>query len=390
MKKFLFSLLTVAISISFTSAQQMSYYIDMVGSPGQSLILAKDTSPFITDFVLDMSDTGAARVWSFEGLDSDELDTLNFMNLNAQESIDFPGANIVMESNIGRIVFNKDASTGLYLLGTSLVFAGFPLGLGYNPGQRTIPGVCSLHTVDSTSSVVDEIFYTGIDTNIFGCQITIDSIRLKRTSYYHVHFDATGELRLPLDTFDYTLRAVSFEVTVDSVFNYCPNGINPISCFGMSAPIGWSLMSDQLIAMSGFADSAVVHKTTHAASWYNPYTISPICVVDLTYDPGYTDTNFVSVTFKGNNTPDIGLETVDQILLNVYPNPASNLLILQTNADISKSTLYIWNAQGQQVKTVNMNGSNMIDVSGLTNGMYFYQLADGKKLLHNGKFIIKR
>ena len=390
MKKILLSLLTVAISITFTNAQQMSYYVDMVGSPGQSFILAKDTSPLITDFVLDMSDTGSARVWSFEGLDSDVLDTLNFDVLTGTEPTDFPGGNLVMESNLGRIVFDKDVATKLYLLGTSVDFGGFPLSLNYVPGQRTIPDVCSLHTMDSTTAVVDEIFYVGINQTIGSCNIVIDSIHLVRHSFYKVHFDATGELRLPLDTFDYTLRAVSFEVTVDSIFIFCPSGIDPFTCFGMSAPVGWSLAPDQLIALSGLSDSAVTHNTTHAATWYNPYTISPICVVDLTYDSAYTDTNFVSVTYKGNNTPDVGFETVDQILLKVYPNPATNVLMLETNADISDATLYVWNAQGQQVKTVNMNASNMIDVSGLTNGMYFYQLADGKKLLHHGKFIIKR
>jgi hypothetical protein len=52
--------------------------------------------------------------------------------------------------------------------------------------------------------------------------------------------------------------------------------------------------------------------------------------------------------------------------------------------------MYIYNAQGQQVRTTNLNGSNRVDVAGLNNGMYFYQLANGNKLLHHGKFMISK
>lgn len=390
MKKFLFSLLTAAFTFTSLSAQQqMSYYVDMVGNIGQSFIYADDTliAPFEMD--LNLSDTGAGVVWNFQGLDLDKMDTLHFVALTGPEAIDYPSANIVMESNLGRLVFDKDPINGLFFHGASFSMGGFGVNINYTPPQQSLPAVCSLHSTASTQSAIREKIYVGIDTTVLGCNVVIDSIFLKRDVDFTVLFDATGELRLPLDTFDYTLRAISKEVTLDSIFIYSPAGF---SCAfpPVTVPPGWSLAPDLLIAFSGFAPAAVSYDSTYRATWYDPYTISPICLVDYTYDSAYVDTNFFAVKFKGNDTPDIGFEAVDQIPLTLYPNPASDILMLETNASLVDAIMFIYNAQGQQVKIHNLNGSNAIQLEGLSNGMYFYQLANGKKLLHHGKFMIKR
>jgi hypothetical protein len=392
MKKFLFSLFTAAFSLTYLSAQQMSYYPNMVGSPGQSFVIANDDTIYASDMDFNTGTVGAGSVWNFQGLDQDGLDTLHFLSLTAQEATDFPSGNLVIESNVGRIVFDKDAPTGLFLQGTNADFQGIGLSLNYTPPQQTLPAVASLGSTAHTISYVDEIVFTGIDTNVLGCQVNIDSIQLKRTSDYTVTFPATGELRLPLDTFTYTLMSIATERTLDSIFIYSATGISGGTCpgFGLSAPIGWSLAPNTLIVLSGFASGSVVVDSAFTASWYDPYTISPVCIVDFTYDSAYLDTNFLGFRFKALNTPDIGFEEVDQIDLNVYPNPASSLLMLQTDAILTDATMYIYNAQGQQVRALNLNGSNSVDVSALNNGMYFYQLANGTKLLHQGKFVIKK
>jgi hypothetical protein len=397
MKKTLFSLLTAAFTLTFLNAQQMSYYVDMVGVQGQSFILAQDTAIIPGEIDLNTGSVGAGKIWNFQGLDSDKMDTIHFDALTGPEATDFPTGNLVMQSTaLGRIIFDADPSTGLFLQGTSIDLMGNPLSLGYTPPQQNLPPVANLGSTSHTLSHVDESFYVGIDQTFgtvpFTCHIVIDSIELKRVSDYTVDFDATGELRLPLDTFTYAIRAMSREVTLDSIFIFCPSGITDPACSiaGLSAPVGWSLAPDALISLSGFATSAVTLDSIFTATWYVPYQISPVCVMDITYDNNYTDTNFVTARFKGVDTPDIGFEQQDEINLSVYPNPASTLLMLQTNAAITNATMYVYNTSGQQVKAIALNGSNVVDVSTLTNGMYFYQLADGNKLLHHGKFIVKK
>jgi hypothetical protein len=391
MKKSLFSLLTAAFCLTNISAQQMSYYTDMVGSPGQSFIMANDTN-LVFDIDLNTGATGINQIWNFQGLDADQLDTLNFLTPTVQEGIDFPGVNLINESNVGRIAFDKNIATGLFLQGISLDFAGTPASLNYNPPQKTLDDVNSIGTTFNTVSYVDENIYVGISQNAFGCQVDIDSIEIKRRSDYTVNFDATGELRMPLDTFDYALRAMTTEITLDSIFIYCPTGISGPSCtlLGLSAPVGWSLAPDALIQFSGFAAGAVTLDSAFTAVFYVPYTISPVCIIDLNYDSAYTDTNFYTARFKGDNTPDIGFEQVDQISLNVYPNPTASILNLQTDVVLTDASIFIYNAQGQQVRTQTLNGSNNVDVSALTNGMYYYQLVKGKTLLHFGKFMIEK
>lgn len=389
MKKFLFSVLTAAFTFTFLQAQQMSYYVDMVGNVGQNFIYAEDTLIAPGEMNLNLGDTGAGVVWNFQGIDLDIMDTLYFVALTGPEATDYPGANIVMESNLGRLIFDKDVANGLFFHGASFSMGGFGVNIDYNPPQQALPAVCSLHSTASTQSAIREKIFVDIDTIVLGCNIVIDSIYLKRDVDFTVNFDATGELRLPLDTFDYTLRAISKEVTLDSIFIYSTTGFT-CAFPPVTVPPGWSLAPDILIAFSGFAPAAVVNDSTFRATWYDPYTISPICLVDFDYDSAYVDTNFFTVRFKGNDTPDIGFEAIDQIPLTLYPNPASDLLMLETNASLADATMFIYNAQGQQVRTINLNGSNMINLEGFTNGMYFYQLANGKKLLHHGKFMVKR
>jgi hypothetical protein len=393
MKKFLFTLLTAALSFTFASAQQMNYYTNMVGTPGQTFDMAQDTAADQTDLTFSTSTSGAGLTWDFQGLDLDVVETIIYDVLNGQETPEFPAAaNLVIESGLGRVVFQKDDPTGLFLMGTGMDVFGNFVGLNYNPPQQQLADSNGLGTTFNTVSFVDEKIYVGIDTTIFGCYINIDTIQIKRISDYTVNFDATGELRLPLDTFVYTLRSNNVERTVDSIFIYSPSGISGVACttFGISAPVGWSLAPDNLIALSGIATSAVSVDSMFTMAWYDPYTISPICIVDYYYDVNYTDTTINNVRFKATDTPDIGFEQEEGVVLNVYPNPASTILMIQTNADLSNATMNLFNVQGQLVKGISLNGNNVIDVSTLDNGMYFYQVIEGNKLLHQNKIVVKK
>ena len=71
MKKSLFSLLTVAFTLTYIQAQQMSYYVDMVGSPGQSFVIAQDDTINPGDFDLNIGTVGAGVIWNFQGLNID-------------------------------------------------------------------------------------------------------------------------------------------------------------------------------------------------------------------------------------------------------------------------------------------------------------------------------
>jgi len=391
MKKVLFSLLTVAFSFSWANAQT-PYYTSTSGSPGHWISISEDQNVDVTDMTLNVGTTGPDQIWNFQGLDVDASDTINFLFPTVDETNEFPGANVIVESNLGRIVFNKDDASGLFLMGTGMDVFGNYTGLNYNPPQKQLDDVNDLGTTFNTISYVDESIYVGIDTNVFGCQITIDSIGIKRQSNYTVNFDSDGELRLPTDTFVYTLRSTNVETTIDSIFIFCPTGISGGTCgaFGLTAPVGWSLAPDDLIALSGIANSAIELDTITTQAWYHPQGVFPFCIVDYTIDPGFTDTTFNIVRFKATDGSDIGYEDVALVDMSIYPNPASSIMMIQTNADLSSATMLVYNVQGQQIRSVSLNGNNSVDVADMDNGMYLYTIVSDKKLLNHGKFVVKK
>lgn len=391
MKKVLFSLFTVAVSFTWANAQS-PYYTSTSGSPGHWMSISEDQSIDVTDMTLDVGITGADQIWNFQGLDVDASDTVNFLFPNSSETTEFPAGNVVVESNLGRIVFNKDDASGLFLMGTGMDVFGNYTGLNYNPPQKQLDDINDIGTTFNTVSYVDESIYVGIDTTVFGCNINIDSINIRRQSDYTVNFDSDGELRLPTDTFVYTLRSTNLETTIDSIFIYSPLGMSGIACatFGLTAPVGWSLAPDALIALSGLATAAVQFDTLRTQAWYHPQGVFPFCIVDYTFDPGFVDTTFNSVRFKATDGSDIGYEDVALVDMTIYPNPASSMMMIQTNADLSSATMFVYNVQGQQVRSVSLNGNNSVDVADMDNGMYLYTIVSDKKLLNHGKFVVKK
>jgi hypothetical protein len=92
----------------------------------------------------------------------------------------------------------------------------------------------------------------------------------------------------------------------------------------------------------------------------------------------------VYVTNTGINDP-------KQFLFSqIYPNPTSSSFILSySQLSILNSQFKIIDVLGRTVYIRNINnneGSENIDVSGLSNGVYFYQLSNNKEIL-KGKFV---
>ena len=81
------------------------------------------------------------------------------------------------------------------------------------------------------------------------------------------------------------------------------------------------------------------------------------------------------------NTPQTSVETTTAITGGVYPNPASDFIILDMNASAMNSSIEIFDAYGKQVMSVIYSGED-IDISSLTAGVYFVKTPS-----HSYKFI---
>jgi uncharacterized repeat protein (TIGR01451 family) len=84
-------------------------------------------------------------------------------------------------------------------------------------------------------------------------------------------------------------------------------------------------------------------------------------------------TNQVLNTYVNNPASGVEAITVDEPLINLYPNPASNLLNIETGQPMQ---IEILNLQGQIIKRFKTNeGQTSIDVSGFPAGLYFLKAA---------------
>ena len=104
------------------------------------------------------------------------------------------------------------------------------------------------------------------------------------------------------------------------------------------------------------------------------------------YDPtaGPYDPIFVEETYSDVN-----------IFSNAYPNPANNVVNFDYNmpASANSAAIAIYNMMGQEVirQDVNVCGSQLsINVSDLTDGIYFYSLIVNNQLVKTNKLVVSK
>ena len=92
------------------------------------------------------------------------------------------------------------------------------------------------------------------------------------------------------------------------------------------------------------------------------------------------------INMSGNlSTDQIAL---DDSFLNVFPNPSNGLITFQSKENIS--TIYLFNQLGEIVYKAASIGYNTkeLDLTNLSNGMYFYKIISDRNTISNGKLII--
>ena len=75
----------------------------------------------------------------------------------------------------------------------------------------------------------------------------------------------------------------------------------------------------------------------------------------------------------------------------IYPNPASNLMHVQYDKITNKPFISIYNMMGKNLLNIQVESADSaIDISSLTNGIYFVQLIDPQNnTIENMKIVIK-
>ena len=290
------------------------------GSVGDEIYLGSDGTPGLPVLLLN-SNPSAEQTWDFDTLNTETLDTLYFLAPGAfPNASNYPGANIVVSSNLGNFFIEKSA-TGIKTHGFSIDFGLLSANAVFNPPVVTVPLTATVGTTYSGTSAFQIVNFLGIDTNVISCTIKIDSVMLKRKSNYSINFDAFGKLKLPLGWHNSTLRSFTTDITVDSIFIYAPN---PIVCPPfLNVPAGWSLAPDFLLQLANPNLTSVMYDTTRVYNWFEANGKFSICAIDVNHSFLPISARFVS------DTSQIGLSVAnydDLMHVSVFPNPTEELV----------------------------------------------------------------
>lgn len=182
-------------------------------------------------------------------------------------------------------------------------------------------------------------------------------------------------------------------ITVGTSGTYTVTASDSIGCSSfdnavltVSAPIDIGLTA--LDSLTG-GDSLVVDAGTYASySWSTGDTTQTISIINEgTYYVTVTDANGCTGTDSIVMVFYTGTDRLTIPTINIYPNPTSHILNIQTPSNHSFSKALIINSLGQVVQSGYINNTQL-DVHTLNSGVYFIQFFDNKnQIVGQARFV---
>ena len=148
------------------------------------------------------------------------------------------------------------------------------------------------------------------------------------------------------------------------------------------------------IAVAGVPSIFSAHFMPINENWETVYGME-ITIEYTFYDERNPEDKYVfEVYFKHSGESVVDYNNVE-IFSNAYPNPANNVVSFDYNMpfDAQSASVAIYNMMGQEVirQDVNVGGSRLdINVSDLTDGVYFYSLIVNNQAVKTNKLVISK
>ncbi len=183
-----------------------------------------------------------------------------------------------------------------------------------------------------------------------------------------------------------------------------PTGLQNLSVYQTSAVITWG-------AVQGATNYTLQIKLAQSATWLTLGSVpsNQATISGLQSGTAYTwrvkaNCSFYSlskalttplgITDGEGDTENLSIPTLqyDEVLVTLFPNPASDLINLMYSGSLSPDAVSkVLDAQGRLVLATNLiTGQQSIDLGTLPNGMYFLQLMDQGKMLDTKRFVVQR
>ena len=189
------------------------------------------------------------------------------------------------------------------------------------------------------------------------------------------------------NTSDETLTLIAEKEEINVV-----EGTENYFCFGFCFPSSVYVGSPYDLE-PGSGDEWSFHYIPYDAETGAPVFGEQVMIYSL-YERNNPDNKFIlNVTFKYSEDGIVDNTCVDEFS-NAYPMPASNVVNFDYNfASSVDAEVAIYNMMGQEVmrnRFSGMNGKLSINVSDLTDGVYFYSLIVNGKTEKSNKLVIRK
>lgn len=210
-------------------------------------------------------------------------------------------------------------------------------------------------------------------------------------------------------TYDYTKTTVEYDVYITeldgSTFEFGTFGIANTDEFMPVAIYSFNYTGNLEVVNSEDYDYEKADFTWEANKWYKLKTVSNQSAIEFYIDgnlvhtmPNFSKTNIVGVNFVHDNFG--GSAYIDNIKINdellavndlqktnikLYPNPVKDILKINLSDQEKIAEISIYNAAGQQLKTVSKQSE--INVENLPKGIYMIDVKTDSDQRHQSKFI---
>jgi hypothetical protein len=281
-----------------------------------------------------ISQPGANQVWNFSGIDAvspvTHLISYDPATAVAAGSL-YPQANLVKTAS---------GNTSFLTAGSAGIRAAYASSVNANAGDMLLP---------LPFAYGDTYTETIIASSVVGTDTFVTTTKISYTAH------ATGTVILPSGTFTDVL-AIKFRSNKAKTKNGNPYGFT-------------------------------IYNETHF--FYTPGIHHPLIYSRYMSDSGQMDygpyTEFIDQVVVGIKDENAEVET----RFAVFPNPATNLLHVKCSTN-SKNMLRVTDATGQIViKKEIEGGDSQLDISGLSNGIYFISLNSDRQMISK-KFVVAR
>lgn len=247
----------------------------------------------------------------------------------------------------------------------------------YNGAQVTTTG--TITAVIGTNFYIQEsetawsgvYVYDGSQTPVIGDNVTITGT----VSEYNNLTEITSLTSYTVNSSGNTVSPVTLTTVEVNDEQYESVLVSVLAAECLSAPDGFGVWSADDGSGAINVDDIMYAASPVIGTFYNITGIAYERLGDYRILPRYASDISIAVF----------AEKIEKETIQIYPNPASEMLNIVSEVNISK--IEIRNIIGQTVKS--SSNSNNINISQLDSGLYFVVLFDGKKVIAQQKFVKK-